>query len=40
MSPKEVRVDIQTALILCLLGFIAGLVIGVILAKPTYPPRY
>jgi hypothetical protein len=32
--------DAQTVLILCLLAFIGGLVIGVILGKPSYPPRF
>ena len=32
--------DVQTILILCLLAFIFGLVVGVILGRPNYPPRY
>jgi hypothetical protein len=33
-------VEPNTILILCLLAFIVGLIVGVILGKPGYPPRY
>jgi hypothetical protein len=32
--------DANTVIILCLLAFIFGLVAGVILTRPPYPPRY
>ena len=32
--------DASTVIIMCLLAFIIGLVAGVILGKPNYPPRY
>jgi uncharacterized protein YneF (UPF0154 family) len=32
--------DLQTILILMLIAFIMGLIIGVVLARPNYPTRF
>ncbi len=40
IHPRRCIMDPSAVIIMCLLTFIFGLVVGVILGKPTYPPRY